>query len=377
MVDTLIEDFDEEECINFALSLQDKAYNQALQSGLSSEEAQKIGQNKYNEVCKRYCLEFIKKIEEKLASLSNQTVANLLRMLIALGLDIEDEEELEYWINRLTQESLNRVALYFNERDNISLYRQLISKPDTSKVLFNLQNYSLKEIEALSSIIKSLSLLNDKNTKNEVNRLQRKEILKKIEKILEKDIQLKIQQQRSNRQTRGRGRGQGRSGGGGGGGDPKDALISKMTSEGIESGGRYWNEVMSDYERSTNKNEFVKNWQIDNDRHNELDIKPINDKQREDERALAENEEHQRQEQEKQLRQQQEQEEIRQQEQLEIRKKQEEQAKQDEKEKQDRERDKIQEKRGIKDNSQTRARSDYKANQGRQSMRQMSSRGGR
>jgi len=377
MVDTLIEDFDEEECINFALSLQDKAYNQALQSGLSSEEAQKIGQNKYNEVCKRYCLEFIKKIEEKLASLSNQTVANLLRMLIALGLDIEDEEELEYWINRLTQESLNRVALYFNERDNISLYRQLISKPDTSKVLFNLQNYSLKEIEALSSIIKSLSLLNDKNTKNEVNRLQRKEILKKIEKILEKDIQLKIQQQRSNRQTRGRGRGQGRSGGGGGGGDPKDALISKMTSEGIESGGRYWNEVMSDYERSTNKNEFVKNWQIDNDRHNELDIKPINDKQREDERALAENEEHQRQEQEKQLRQQQEQEEIRQQEQLEIRKKQEEQAKQKEKEKQDRERDKIQEKRGIKDNSQTRARSDYKANQGRQSMRQMSSRGGR
>lgn len=376
MVDTLIEDFDEEECINFALSLQDKAYNQALQSGLSSEEAQKIGQNKYNEVCKRYCLEFIKKIEEKLASLSNQTVANLLRMLIALGLDIEDEEELEYWINRLTQESLNRVALYFNERDNISLYRQLISKPDTSKVLFNLQNYSLKEIEALSSIIKSLSLLNDKNTKNEVNRLQRKEILKKIEKILEKDIQLKIQQQRSNRQTRGRGRGQGRSGGGGGG-DPKDALISKMTSEGIESGGRYWNEVMSDYERSTNKNEFVKNWQIDNDRHNELDIKPINDKQREDERTLAENEEHQRQEQEKQLRQQQEQEEIRQQEQLEIRKKQEEQAKQDEKEKQDRERDKIQEKRGIKDNSQTRARSDYKANHGRQSMRQMSSRGGR
>lgn len=376
MVDTLIEDFDEEECINFALSLQDKAYNQALQSGLSSEEAQKIGQNKYNEVCKRYCLEFIKKIEEKLASLSNQTVANLLRMLIALGLDIEDEEELEYWINRLTQESLNRVALYFNERDNISLYRQLISKPDTSKVLFNLQNYSLKEIEALSSIIKSLSLLNDKNTKNEVSRLQRKEILKKIEKILEKDIQLKIQQQRSNRQTRGRGRGQGRSGGGGGG-DPKDALISKMTSEGIESGGRYWNEVMSDYERSTNKNEFVKNWQIDNDRHNELDIKPINDKQREDERTLAENEEHQRQEQEKQLRQQQEQEEIRQQEQLEIRKKQEEQAKQDEKEKQDRERDKILEKRGLKDNSQTRARSDYKANQGRQSMQQMSSRGGR
>lgn len=376
MVDTLIEDFDEEECINFALSLQDKAYNQALQSGLSSEEAQKIGQNKYNEVCKRYCLEFIKKIEEKLASLSNQTVANLLRMLIALGLDIEDEEELEYWINRLTQESLNRVALYFNERDNISLYRQLISKPDTSKVLFNLQNYSLKEIEALSSIIKSLSLLNDKNTKNEVSRLQRKEILKKIEKILEKDIQLKIQQQRSNRQTRGRGRGQGRSGGGGGG-DPKDALISKMTTEGIESGGRYWNEILGEFNRSDNKMSFAISWQIDNDRHNELDIKPINDKQREDERTLAENEEHQRQEQEKQLRQQQEQEEIRQQEQLEIRKKQEEQAKQDEKEKQDRERDKIQEKRGIKDNSQTRARSDYKANQGRQSMQQMSSRGGR
>ena len=165
MFDTEVEEFDEEECIEFALALQQKAENEVLQSGGSIAEAKRSGQNKYYEVCKRYTLEFIKKIEEKLDALSNQSIANLLRMLIALGLDIEDEEELEYWINRLTKESLNRVTMYFNERDNISLWRQLISKPDSSKLLFNLTSYSIKDIKALQSIMKSLNILNDKNYK--------------------------------------------------------------------------------------------------------------------------------------------------------------------------------------------------------------------
>ena len=55
----------------------------------------RIAQEKYNEVRKRHALEFLKKIEDRLSSLSNQAVADLLRILIALGLDIEDEEELE------------------------------------------------------------------------------------------------------------------------------------------------------------------------------------------------------------------------------------------------------------------------------------------
>ena len=86
--------------------------------------------------------------------------------------------------------------------------------------------------------------------------------------------------------------------------DPKAVLISKMTAEGVESGGRYWNEVVSEFNRSDNKTEFVKDWQIDHTRHNDLDIKPLNDKQKEDERALAENEEHQRQLEENQRKQQ-------------------------------------------------------------------------
>jgi hypothetical protein len=150
--------------------------------------------------------------------------------------------------------------------------------------------------------------------------------------------------------------------------------MNKMTSEGIETGSRYWNEVISEYNRSTDKVDFVKNWQIDKERHNELDIKPINDKKREDERALAENEEHQRLEQEKQQRQQQEQEESRQQEQLEIKRKQEEQMRQEEQERKNRERDKIQEKRGVKESPEARMQRENQAKQNSRAFSRMMTR---
>lgn len=338
MLQTELEEYDEGEAEEFAVAMAEKAYAQAIQSGISEAKAKKIAQEKYNEVRKRHILEFLKKIEEKLALISDQSIAQLLRILIALGLDIEDEEELEAWINKLTHESLNRIALYFSQRDNISLLQQLKTQPNTQKLLDNLRNYSPQEIEALSSMVKSLSVLNKKRSKNDVFRSQRDDILKKINNTLKKDIKLKKQ---AYQQKRGQKRNQDRV-------DPKDILISKMTTEGIESGGRYWNEIFGEFNRSDNKMSFAISWQIDKNRHNELDIKPINDKQREDERFMAENEEHQRMEQEHQ-RKEQEQEDISKQEQQELRKRQEEKARKAEQEKQKREREKIQEKRGLKD----------------------------
>ena len=163
-------------------------------------------------------------------------------------------------------------------------------------------------------------------------------ILKKIDKTLSKDIKLKTQQQNQQKgQSKQRQE------------DSLSVLKEKMTTEGVEVGGRYWNEVISEYNRSDNKTDFTVEWQIDKDRHNELDIKPINDKQKEDERILAENEVHQRQLEEnrqKEL----EQENIRRQEkQQEQALKYEQQLKQAKEEEKKRKQEKINEKRGISD----------------------------
>ena len=68
MIEDLIEDYNEEEVESFALALSQKARDEALKKGVSLAEAQKIAQEKYNEVEKRHALEFLKKIEEKLDS---------------------------------------------------------------------------------------------------------------------------------------------------------------------------------------------------------------------------------------------------------------------------------------------------------------------
>ncbi len=367
MLQEELEEYDEEEAEEFAIAMAEKAYAQAIQNGNSEAEAKKIAQEKYNEVRKRHILEFLKKIEEKLSSLSNQTVANLLRILIALGLDIEDEEELEAWINRLTLEAFNRINLYFNERDNISLWRQLTTQPKTQKVLYNLKNYSTKDIEILKSMISSLNKVNDKKTKNDKSRIRRKDILKKIDKVLNKDIKLKEQQQNKlNNKSQRRQEDKSQQT------DSYALLTGKMTAEGVDVGGRYWNEVISDYNRSDNKTDFATNWQIDNVLRNDLDIRYQNDKQREDERFLAENEEHQRMEQENQ-RKQREQEDISKQEQQELKKRQEEKARQAEQEKQNREREKIQEKRGITVEQKAKEQSQNKL----KTAQQMAARGGR
>ncbi len=366
MLQSELEEYDEDEAEEFAIAMAEKAYAQAIQNGISEAKAKKIAQEKYNEVRKRHILEFLKKVEEKLISLNNQTVADLLRILIALGLDIEDEYELESWINRLSLEAFNRINFYFNERDNISLYKQLITKVKTQKLLHNLKNYSIKDIEILRSMIKSLNKVNDKKTKNEKSRIRRKDILQKIDKTLNKDITIKKQQKQRNNQPKSKQESKDNS---------MEILTDKMTAEGIEVSGRYWNEVISDYNLSADKTDFANNWQIDHNRHNELDIKSVNDKQREDERVLAENEEHQRLEQEN-LRQHQEQESYLKQheQQQDINLQQAALNKQALNDKQKRQLEKLMEKRGLKEKDKT--NNENKSNQNKQKIAKLKKSGG-
>ena len=152
------------------------------------------------------------------------------------------------------------------------------------------------------SLILCIRTSSGAETKSEKSHSRRKDVLEKIENTLNKDIKLKKNQQNQQNNQSHRRREEKQTS------ESKDdsfaVLTGKMTAEGVEQGGRYWNEVVSEYNKSDNKNDFATNWQIDNTLRNDLDIRHQNDKQREDERLLAENEEHQRQELENQQKQQ-------------------------------------------------------------------------
>ena len=263
------EEYNIEEGFVFATALSQKAEKEALFSGMSKSEAQQIGKKKFNEVSRRHAIEYMKSIDTKLASLSNQSIANLLKALIAMGLDIEDDEELEYWIGILTQQTLNRIVSYFNQRDSASLWKQITSRPRETSVLQRLKNYSPKEIEALSEMIQSLDKINIAKTKNPKALKRRSAILKRMNKTIKNDIQIKnsIKKQRPKQQNRQANTEE----------NSLDILKNKMAAEGVEINGRYWNHVMSEFEATINKSEFAQNWVIDNNLRNDLDISKENE----------------------------------------------------------------------------------------------------
>ena len=267
-------EYNAEEGLVFADALAQKAQKEAILSGCSKKEAQNIAQKKFNEVSRKHAIEYMKSIDMKLASLSNQSIANLLKALIAMGLDIEDDEELEYWIGILTQQTLNRIASYFNQRDSASLWKQITSRPQETSVLRNLKNYSPKEIEALSEMIQCLDKINIAKTKDVNIRNKRSDMLKRIDRAVKNDLRLKVkenQQQRQQNRNRNRQTEEPSTE------DPADILKNKMTAEGVEVNGRYWDQVMSDFEASANKTEFAKHWTIDNTTRNDLDIRKENE----------------------------------------------------------------------------------------------------
>lgn len=268
-----IEYYDGNESIALAEALQKKAEQEAQNKHMLADDVRKRGIDKYNEVRRRHAIEFLQKIDEKINALSNQTIANLLKALIALGLDIEDEEELEYWINLLVREVLLRLNDYFEQRDVKSLWQQVNNK-SAKKDIFNV-NYDNKELMSLQDMVQSLRDINDIWAKSDNARIRIDNFLLKIERTLANDLQVrdnKKTRQRQNKNNQSK-RKETHSQDDG----AFEMLKNKMTAEGIEDGGRYWTEVVSDFEASDDKNNFARNWVVDANKKNEEDIQKINE----------------------------------------------------------------------------------------------------
>lgn len=273
------DDYNFEEGFVFAEALAKKAKNEALLSGSNNHESEKVSQKKYNEVSRRHAIEYLKHLDNKLNSLSNQTIANLLKALIAMGLTIEDDEELEYWISILTQQTLDRIAMYFNQRDSSSLWKQITSRPREINLLRQIKNYSPKEIQALSEMIQCLDKINIAKTKNINIAQKRSDTLKRIDQTLKNDLKIKnLENQRSKHRYRNRNKQAEETNE-----DPSDILKNKMTAEGIEVNGRYWNHVISNFEATADKTEFAKHWTIDNELRQYLDVQKENETKTQDE----------------------------------------------------------------------------------------------
>ncbi len=265
MVETY--EYDLDESIWLAKALQTKAEQEVVSQGDNKETAKKQGVKKYNEVRRRHAIEFLQKTDMQLAVLSNQSIANLLKALIALGLSIDDEEELEYYINLLTKESLDRLTNYFKQRAEVGLLKQLAGLTGRS-ITANISEYSAVDIAAFSEMIKSLKKINKHMAKNKKIGQRRDSILGQIDKLLLKDIKAKqnsasIRQGAKKRQQSNE--------------NTLDILKSKMMAEGVVVGGRYWNSVIAEFDAELDKVIFAKNWVLDDQRRNENDVQKINE----------------------------------------------------------------------------------------------------
>ena len=283
-------EYDLEESTPLATALQKKAEQEAQKSGLYLNDLKEIGKRKFNEVKRRHAIEFLKKLENRLDELSNQSIANLLKALIALGLSIDDEEELEYWINLLTQKALNRFNEYFEQRDVKGFWKKINNYNAKNNITSFLNKYSEEDIAAFIDIINSLKNINMSKDKNPERQKKIDKFLGNIEKRLKNDLNYKKQngydRQRLNRNRREQ---------------PQrndnefEVLKEKMSSEGVESGGRYWNQVVSDFNASLDKSAFVRNWVVDVNAKNEEDIQKINELRGIDDKKQREQEELERQ----------------------------------------------------------------------------------
>ena len=203
-----------------------KDFNEGLQQTMAQalEDAELFGaseQEKENikkHISKTYLYNFLEHIQEFLDKLTNQSIALLLLMLIELGMEFENEEELLYWLNVLERKALDRLQPYTLPGASIS-----VKKTDKSGLL-------------------ALLFVLQKKNPNQA----------KIYKQIEKKI---VQKQKSTKYS-----------------DNSLAILQdKMSAAGVEQGGRYWNQVMGEYTMAIDKNGFVSNWTP-----NENDVQQIN-----------------------------------------------------------------------------------------------------
>ena len=278
-------DYNTEEEEAFAQQAKVDALDLAFSERLPYKDAIEKAEKAYLESKTKFTLDFLKKIKDRLDNLPNQTVAKLLEALILAGVSIESEEELEYWINKLERESMQRLAMYF-----ISKYQARFSlhKFKFSKVS---ERYSLDDLNSLKMIAQSINKLIqkreplDKDSEEYKLFLQKEKFFKKIENTIRKDIEKK-----KNNHNRGKRRGNPRKGGELDI-DPWVVLKENMTSQGVSQNSPYWNSVADDFAASNDQINFALNWNKDRHKENELNNPSLEKSQIDKLRGVADKEE--------------------------------------------------------------------------------------
>lgn len=258
------EEYNQDEELEIAEAMYHKALILAEKEGLTPEEAEQAALKQYDKARRRYAVEFMKRLEKKLSELSNQEVASILLALIASGLPVESEEELEYWIKRLERESLHRIAVYFMTRNKgLPAPGNLKMSPNhKKKLLKNIKDFTSEDIDAFTSMMSSINKAMERRIpKNKTGEeykkfLEKEKFFKKVEKLLKKDAQEKKKEERRLQQEKVRDSANNNKQS-----DHLQALKSKMLGQGVPEGGNYWNNVLGDYTLASNKGQFVQKWQ--------------------------------------------------------------------------------------------------------------------
>lgn len=259
MADNL--EFDDLESVEQAIVAKDNAIADALKSGKNESEIALQGKLAYSKSRRQSAIDFCKKFEDKLNKLSDQSLAALLRALVAMGLNIEDDEEFEYWYNFLESLSRQRVMMYFIDRNGLDNKGRLQRKPKSgNEILLSTQNYSIRDMVGLSSLVSEMIRIHSRKNKSDDKRML---LLKGIKKYIDNDLKLKQRAQRNkikprtNKSTnKPQNRSQRQI-------DWLTSLKNKMIEAGVKSDGGYWNHVISEYEMSAEKAKFVRDWSID------------------------------------------------------------------------------------------------------------------
>lgn len=244
----------------------------AMCRGDSALEISISAQMRSDEARRKYAISFLEKLERKLSELSNQEIANLLRALIASGLPVETEEELEFWLKKLERESLHRIAVYFIARnEGVDKPGSLKMPPNhKKKLLKNIKDFTLEDIEAFAAMMTSVNkILERREPKNKSGEeykkfLERKKFFKRVEKLLKQDALEKKKEERQLQQARHNKRNEEKP-------DYLGVLKDKMLRDGVAQGGNYWGSVIDDFNHAENKGEFVSLWQKDEARQMALD----------------------------------------------------------------------------------------------------------
>ena len=255
--------YNQDEELEIAFIKKNKAEYAASAEGKSPYDVAEAGRKSFDEARTEYALEFLKRLEKRLSELDNQEISNLLLALMAAGLSIEDDEELEYWINRLERESLHRIAVYFISRnEGLATPGSLKMSPNhKKKLLKNIRDFTAEDIEAFTTMMGAINQLmpkkapKNKNSEEYKKYLEKAKFFKRGEKLLKRDTQEKKKEDRRRQQEKSNDEANNKKP------DYLQLLKEKMESQGIENGSNYWNNVIGDFNRSENKAKFVQQWE--------------------------------------------------------------------------------------------------------------------